>query len=441
MKSIYDLFSIRENIFKNRFAPTELYASVSSLWKPNDISVAPPIPNSLSFEQFLSSNADSSNMHLETASEILSNDHWSIHAETPESGASQSVEANAPSKSATTPEPIPEKPCPRTIRHIILSGGGEVGFAMYSSLRESNKAGFWDIQNIETVYATSVGAIFSIVIVLLKHFNWDIYDNYIIKRPWHHVFDFNFNTIIHSIRQNGIFDRKIIEGVCAPLFSALDLPIDINMQAFYEFTGIELHINAADLHRFELIDFSHKTHPDWKIVDVIYCSCCLPVLFIPFNFEKRIYADGGIICNYPVHLCIENGADPEEIFGLTRVYEGHENQQNIDTLFDYIFYIIGSILTKVSIPPASVKNQLRYVMVEPFANIFKIYKSVSDITVRMKLIQEGVDIWNEFYRTTYPPSCENRDSDTLGPDTTDTKLSDSAVGESGIDDIADGSNI
>jgi hypothetical protein len=39
-------------------------------------------------------------------------------------------------------------PCPTTIRHLVISGGGEMGFAFYSVLRDSHKSGFWNIQNI-----------------------------------------------------------------------------------------------------------------------------------------------------------------------------------------------------------------------------------------------------------------------------------------------------
>ena len=48
------------------------------------------------------------------------------------------------------------------IKHLVLSGGGVVGFSFYGLLRETNKKGLWDISNIETIYGTSVGSIISI---------------------------------------------------------------------------------------------------------------------------------------------------------------------------------------------------------------------------------------------------------------------------------------
>lgn len=47
----------------------------------------------------------------------------------------------------------------KKIEHIVMSGGGIVGLSFYGILRESNKRGKWDINNIKTIYGTSVGSI------------------------------------------------------------------------------------------------------------------------------------------------------------------------------------------------------------------------------------------------------------------------------------------
>ena len=37
-----------------------------------------------------------------------------------------------------------------TIKHIVISGGGVSGFTAYGILRESHKAGLWDLKNIKS---------------------------------------------------------------------------------------------------------------------------------------------------------------------------------------------------------------------------------------------------------------------------------------------------
>ena len=71
--------------------------------------------------------------------------------------------------------------------------------------------------------------------------------------------------------------------------------------------------------KFEKIDFSWKTHPDWKLLDVVYCSSCLPILFSPFLTEEGdCYIDGGILNNYPVIHCQNAIEDHDTIFGIIK---------------------------------------------------------------------------------------------------------------------------
>ena len=39
----------------------------------------------------------------------------------------------------------------KKIEHIVMSGGGIVGLSFYGVLRESNKRGKWDINNIKSI--------------------------------------------------------------------------------------------------------------------------------------------------------------------------------------------------------------------------------------------------------------------------------------------------
>jgi len=90
------------------------------------------------------------------------------------------------------------------IKHLVLAGGGVCGFSTYGALRESHKSGFWDINNIESIYSTSVGAIFATILSL--KYEWSVIDDYLIKRPWQHLFKFNMYSIINSFQNMGIFD-------------------------------------------------------------------------------------------------------------------------------------------------------------------------------------------------------------------------------------------
>ena len=53
-----------------------------------------------------------------------------------------------------------------TIKHLVLSGGGVSGFTFYGILRETHRIGLWKLENIETMYGTSIGAVLSVMLAL-----------------------------------------------------------------------------------------------------------------------------------------------------------------------------------------------------------------------------------------------------------------------------------
>lgn len=73
-----------------------------------------------------------------------------------------------------------------SIKHLVISAGGPAGIMMYNSLRTLNLKGVWNIQNIRTIYGSSVGSFIAILISL--NYDWSTMDDYIIKRPWDKIF-------------------------------------------------------------------------------------------------------------------------------------------------------------------------------------------------------------------------------------------------------------
>jgi predicted acylesterase/phospholipase RssA len=332
-----------------------------------------------------------------------------IHNETPEIDDTTTTTDEPLIDAGTDVEVLPiQRPCPTTIKHIVIAGGGDYGFSFYSALRDSHRAGFWNINNIETIYGTSIGALFAVFTSLLPKVGFDVYDDFIMNRPWHKVFDFHINKLLQMIKEKGIFGKTIVEETIAPVLLSLDIPLDVNMKDFYETTNIEIHLIATNLTAFEIADISYKTHPEWKLIDALYSSMGLPVLFVPNIIDGNIYSDGAFINNYPVNLCIQNGAHPDEILGMVRVSMSEETNTVdvqpvvLNTLFDYIFFIFGSLLSRVSTPPMKVKNQIEFMVNEAFVNIYNIYRATSQKDRRTELFTIGTNTWTSFYEKTYP---------------------------------------
>ena len=276
------------------------------------------------------------------------------------------------------------------IKHIVCSGGGVTGFAFYGAIKESYKQGLWHIDNIKSIYGTSVGSIFAVILTL--KYDWDILDDYLIKRPWQNVFKFNLYSIFESLQRRGIFGREAIVDLFLPLFKGKDISIDITMLELYELTQLEIHMFTTDINIFHITDISYKTHPNWKVVDAVYSSCAIPIIFSPFFKDNSCYCDGGLLTNYPLEECINNGAAPEEVIGLCHVYDRQhiEAVSTESSLLDYVMTIIKKLLGKtLSAKSYNIAKEFR--ISSPSISIYDIVNTTSDINERIRLIQQGID--------------------------------------------------
>ena len=152
--------------------------------------------------------------------------------------------------------------------------------------------------------------------------------------------------------------------------------------------------------------FNHETHPDWKLCDVIHCSCSVPVFFCPFFHDNDLLCDGGFISNYPVDTLLLKKLDPLKTIGislrprlttdednnnLNQTSEDYSNYNLLDFLITLFFHLIFSVNKR--------KNKTKL-----FKEIFLDYNhpliiNVSDVisesNCRLDLIQYGIDSVNE----------------------------------------------
>jgi len=310
------------------------------------------------------------------------------------------------------------KPIQHKIRHLVLSGGGGTGFAYYGALRESHKDGFWNIDDIQSMHGVSCGAIFVFLMAMLKHIGWDDYNDYCIKRPWETVLGFSPDKILKAYANIGICGKETMEKIVSPVLSAVDLPLNITMQQFYDFTGVEVHYYTTNLDTYKLIDISYKTHPDWELVDAMYCSCALPLLFRPHIVNGEVYVDGGFLCNYPLQQCIDQIENPDEIFGLNKNGITKQlNQPNDDpssplsstneqepakqerygNIVDYLLDIITKTLQKLAFERKTSKYTM--VITDTITSALEVYEAVKTKETRSDKIQYGANMWHQYKQT------------------------------------------
>ena len=225
-----------------------------------------------------------------------------------------------------------------TIKHIVIRGGGPTGFIVYGALKHLIKETYLDMNNIKTIYGCSIGALFGVILSL--KYDWNVLDDYLIKRPWEKIVDIGPEDIFSIFNQKGLLGLNFIVKTMQPLLEAKDLSLNVTLRELYEYNNIEIHMYAVDLNDDILkeTDISYKTHPDMLLINALTATTAFPIIMRPLYIDKHCYIDGGIINNLPISNCLkQTNCDINEVLVLQNKLDNSNNEINNDSTF--IHYI------------------------------------------------------------------------------------------------------
>ena len=234
-----------------------------------------------------------------------------------------------------------------TIKNLLISGGGLNGMIFLGIIKELVEEKYLNLDEIETIYGASVGSLIGVVLCLKIDLN-DIV-HYFVERPWHKSLEklnFNSSTFLNFFSDKGVIDDKLIKIILSNLLKAVELDEDITFLDLYNYSNKHLIISSVNLNTFRLDEFSYKTTPHMKIIDGVYCSCSIPLIFKPKYLNNTYYIDSGLIKNYPDREILKYG-NKDETFGIAVLTPAEEIQINQnDDIFKFIYKIIQKLLVK-----------------------------------------------------------------------------------------------
>jgi len=208
-----------------------------------------------------------------------------------------------------------------TIKHLVIAGGGPSGLFTYGAAKYLSNENFWNINDIETIYGTSIGAFIGAIISL--KYEWSILDDYIIKRPWEKLIDISPDDLFKAWEKKGILGDEFIREALKPLLDAKELSVDITLSELYNYNKIELHMFAININSETLkpVDISHKNFPDLSLVKAIAMSTAIPFIFKPIVMDGACYVDGGILINFPLEICLnDTRCESNEILAFKNIW-------------------------------------------------------------------------------------------------------------------------
>jgi NTE family protein len=228
-----------------------------------------------------------------------------------------------------------------TIKHLVLSGGGAAGFTVYGALKYLNKNNFFNLSDIKSIHACSAGSIVAGLVLLSE--NWDMLDDYILKRPWDKLININPTNLLNLWQKKGIFNEEMIKVILKPFLQAKEFDENITLNQLYEKTNIEIYMYTTNINSLELetVSLSYKTHPDLEFYKAITMSSAFPLMFMPICDNSNCYVDGGLLNNFPLNDCINLNNNIDEILGI-KITSKSKNIEyvNNDTLLPMYLYSI-----------------------------------------------------------------------------------------------------
>ena len=325
-------------------------------------------------------------------------------------------------------EPSSSSSSSPSIKHLVISSGGPAGHMMYSVLRTLNIKGVWDMKDIKTIYGSSIGSYIAIILAL--RYEWEVMDDYLIKRPWEKIFvssssasaasaaassiDVNdhlhlsgssladaknkLGHIFQLYNTHGLYGLKEFTETLRPALQGKDMTTKITFQEFYDRTGIEVHFTVTEMNKFQAIDFSYKTHPNQSLVEACYMSCSYPFGFAPIYRDGCCYLDGGIVNDYPLHECIrDQKCGLGEILGVKVLWE--KKPANITekaSLLQFIYTFFNQINSNFYENRATKAIPNEVVCVSKVFSIRDWMNWVKDENYRRELVLRGETFANVF---------------------------------------------
>jgi len=219
------------------------------------------------------------------------------------------------------------------IEELSISGGGVKGYAYLGALLELERMGM--LSKLKKISGVSIGSLFAASLAigmkmcdLVEYtFNYDISE----------IKDLDIKGLIK--RKSLLKGEKYVEFITNIITQKVDK--DITLLELYEYSGIDLIVAVICLNDRCLNYISHKTDPDMKLITLIQMSSAIPGFLPPVSYNGKLYLDGGILDNNPVH-CLSPDA-----LGICQKSKDKKESIEIVTFIDYFSTIIRMIYSSI----------------------------------------------------------------------------------------------
>lgn len=219
---------------------------------------------------------------------------------------------------------------------LIISGGGLKGLSGLGSLKCLLD------NNITTSFETLAGSSVGAIICFLYNIGYDPQDIYEILEQ------IDFAQLIKYIEPENLlldpcFGISSPEPIIYSIYKFMknkNINKSITFSQLYAITKTNLIITGTCLNDITIKYFSHSTTPDMQILKALRISISIPFIFRPYQYDCKLWVDGGVMNNFPIDLFNDRLEDVIGIY-MDNIYE---TVDEIDEIQDYFIRVFSCMV-------------------------------------------------------------------------------------------------
>ena len=193
---------------------------------------------------------------------------------------------------------------------LVLGGGGLKGLAHVGAWRALSEAGI----RVQGVVGTSIGALIGALIA--RGVGWEELHQRATDLQKADILRVNRRALLF----NGIRQRSVFRGDVVREFYARVLP-----EGGWDDLALPLQVNAVELERGSTVWFGPGTTTHVSLLDAVYASSALPVIYPPAILDGVAHVDGGTEHPLPLERAAALGAT-----GIVGIDVGSGESANTD---------------------------------------------------------------------------------------------------------------
>ncbi len=184
---------------------------------------------------------------------------------------------------------------------LAFSGGGTKGLAYIGVLKALEESGLV-LGQITKISGTSIGALFGLLVAL--KYNSTELASLFLEMDMNRFRDISVMNLVDSF---GLDSGKKLEKLIQLLLRNKGFADSVTFKQLHDVIPVRFYCVVTNLNDMSPMVLSNDTYPDLPVSTAVKMSMSIPLLFCHSTLTNNkgnecIVVDGGLTCNFPIHL-------------------------------------------------------------------------------------------------------------------------------------------